>query len=139
MNLLVCVTQLRQVLRVLCKDRDSGSHNLELWTLVQSQFSHFVAVCHKMAHNCCTIRILHLFLNTLPQQGLMPFHSQKEEQMLRLWNSASERSSWVPFLTLTSYVTLEKFPELSKTQFLHLKIGNKISINSVDGCEDYTT
>lgn len=64
-----------------------------------------------------------------------PFHIQKVEQRLRTWNLASDRSSWIRFLTFTSYVILKKFPKLSKTQFLHLENENKISIISRAGCE----
>ena len=43
------------------------------------------------------------------------FYGQKAEQQLRMWNLTSDGSSGVPFLTLTSYVTLGKFPNLYKT------------------------
>ena len=53
----------------------------------------------------------------LDKNSPKPFHMKKAEQRLRTWNLASDGLSWVPFLTLISYVTLEN---LSKTQFLHL-------------------
>lgn len=54
-----------------------------------------------------------------------------------MWNLTSDGSSGVPFLTLTSYVTLGKFPNLYRTQFL-LENESKVGISVTVGCEDLT-
>ena len=55
-----------------------------------------------------------------------------------MWNLTSDGSSGVPFLTLTSYVTLGKFPNLCRTQFLLLENESKVGISVTVGCEDLT-
>lgn len=111
LNSVSCLTQLRRG-EVLRKDLDSGSRSPGSWTRLRAS-----SVQEPCASRWRTVAVGSTFFTfswtALPGQRLPSRKTEQGED----WNLASDGSSGIPFLTLTSSGIFEKFLTLYKLSF----------------------